>query len=42
MTRFYIHFYNSNVLETIYAPNAETAMVRAMEIYNNVSHVEEV
>jgi len=42
MTRFYIHFFNSNVLGIIYAPNAETAMERAMEIYDNVSHVEEV
>lgn len=42
MTRYYIHFYNSNVCEIISAPNAETAMERAMEIYDNVSHVEEV
>jgi len=41
MTRFYIHFYNSKVLEIISAPNAETAMIRAMEIYDGVSHVEE-
>ena len=42
MTKYLIHFFNSSVTTIISAPNAETAMERAMEIYNNVSHVEEV
>ena len=42
MTKYLIHFMNSICEEFIYAPNAETAMERAMEIYDNVSHIEEV
>jgi len=42
MNKYLIHFMNSNVTETIRAPNAETAMERAMDKYDYVSHVEEI
>ena len=41
MTKYLIHFMGTLWTETIYAPNAETAMERAMDKYDNVSHVEE-
>lgn len=41
MTSYIIHFMNSTVTTVIRAPNAETAMDRAMIKYDNVSHVEE-
>ena len=41
MTKYIVHFFGSMWTEIIYAPNAENAMHKAMEKYDNVSHVEE-
>jgi hypothetical protein len=41
MTRYIIHFFGALYTNSIHAPNIEEAMNRAMEKYDNVSHVEE-
>lgn len=40
---FIVHFVRTSITGTVYAPNAETAMDRAVDkyTYNTVSHVEE-
>ena len=42
MTKYIIHFFGGTYTEIINAPNVETAMERAMDKYDSVSHVEEI